>query len=155
MGIIVHLFILLAIWAQVSVGLGDGFCHYGGMWGYLLSFLAVHSSSFCLHLCWIYIVVLLFKSAFSDDKLWTKISKESLIYCTQTCHQDHSVYAPSQWEIMLHCYVIINSLGAYTKWSLCHLFIYHQTHYMCTQYSLVKLSQYHYMSVMIMITWLT
>ena len=30
----------------------------------------------------------------------------------------HFVYAPSQWEITLHCNVVSNWLGAYTKWSL-------------------------------------
>ena len=31
---------------------------------------------------------------------------------------DHFVYAPSQWEMMLHCNVICHLLGTYTKWSL-------------------------------------
>ena len=32
--------------------------------------------------------------------------------------RDHFVYAPSQWEMTLHCNVISHWLGAYTKWSL-------------------------------------
>ena len=32
--------------------------------------------------------------------------------------RNHLVYAPSQWEMTLHCYVIFHWLGAYTKWSL-------------------------------------
>ena len=30
---------------------------------------------------------------------------------------DHFVYAPSQWEMMLHCNTISHWLGAYTKWA--------------------------------------
>ena len=32
--------------------------------------------------------------------------------------RDHSVYAPSQWEMALHCNAISHWLGAYTRWSL-------------------------------------
>ena len=32
--------------------------------------------------------------------------------------RDHSVYAPNQWEMTLHCNVISHWLGAYRKWSL-------------------------------------
>ena len=31
---------------------------------------------------------------------------------------DHFVYAPSQWEMTLHCNVASHWLGTYTKWSL-------------------------------------
>ena len=34
---------------------------------------------------------------------------------------DHSVYAPGQWEIALHCNTVSHWLGAYTKWSLNHI----------------------------------
>ena len=46
------------------------------------------------------------------------------ILCQTTYHQeepyeqDHSVYAPSQWEMALHCNAISHWLGAYTEWSL-------------------------------------
>ena len=33
-------------------------------------------------------------------------------------YRDHSLYAPSQWEMTLHCNVISHWLGAYMKWSL-------------------------------------
>ena len=33
-------------------------------------------------------------------------------------HMDNFVYAPIQWETMLHCNVVFHWLGAYTKWSL-------------------------------------
>ena len=41
-------------------------------------------------------------------------------------YRDHLVYVPSQWEMTLHCNVILYWLGAYTKWSLhiqifCHI----------------------------------
>ena len=32
--------------------------------------------------------------------------------------RDYSVYAPSQWEMVLHCNAISHWLGAYTGWSL-------------------------------------
>ena len=41
--------------------------------------------------------------------------------CYNTVIRDHFVYAPSQWETMLHCNVVSHWLGAYTKCSLCHL----------------------------------
>ena len=46
-----------------------------------------------------------------------------LVSCHAQCFQlyklwDHFVYAPSQWETMLHCNVVSHRLGAYTKWSL-------------------------------------
>ena len=31
---------------------------------------------------------------------------------------DHFMYAPSQWEMMLHCSVVSHWLGTYIKWSL-------------------------------------
>ena len=43
-------------------------------------------------------------------------------YVSWQLYQDtirvHSVYAPSQWEMTLHCKVISHWLGTYTKWSL-------------------------------------
>ena len=33
-------------------------------------------------------------------------------------YSDHFVYAPSQWEMMLHCNAVCHWLGAYTEWSL-------------------------------------
>ena len=33
--------------------------------------------------------------------------------------KDHSVHAPSQWEMILHCDVISHWLDTYTEWSLC------------------------------------
>ena len=37
----------------------------------------------------------------------------------QICHgRDPSVYAPSQWEMALHCNAISHWLGTYTEWSL-------------------------------------
>ena len=41
--------------------------------------------------------------------------------CGETCTiktRDHFVYAPIQWETVLHCNVVSHWLGAYTKWSL-------------------------------------
>ena len=38
-------------------------------------------------------------------------------------HQDHSVYAPSQWEMALQYKAISHWLGAYTEWSLLHLLV--------------------------------
>ena len=35
-------------------------------------------------------------------------------------HRDHSMYAPSQWEMALHCNAISHWLCAYTQWSLSH-----------------------------------
>ena len=32
--------------------------------------------------------------------------------------RDHFVYAPSQWEMMLHCNIVSHWLGTYTKWFL-------------------------------------
>ena len=32
--------------------------------------------------------------------------------------RDHSMYAPSQWEMALHCNAISHWLGAYSEWSL-------------------------------------
>ena len=32
--------------------------------------------------------------------------------------QDHSVYAPSQWQTTIQCNVVSHWLGAYTNWSL-------------------------------------
>ena len=44
------------------------------------------------------------------------------IYLPQVKHslqkRDHSVHAPGQWEMTLHCSVVSHWLGAYTKWSL-------------------------------------
>ena len=37
------------------------------------------------------------------------------------CIKDHSVHALSQWETTLHCNVVSQWLGAYTKWSLLYL----------------------------------
>ena len=37
--------------------------------------------------------------------------------CADTVSRDHFVYAPSQWETVLHCKVVSHWLGAYTKWS--------------------------------------
>ena len=34
--------------------------------------------------------------------------------------RNHSVYAPSQWGMALHCNAISHWLGAYTGWSLLH-----------------------------------
>ena len=34
--------------------------------------------------------------------------------------RNHSVYAPSQWEMALQCNAISHWLGAYTEWSLLH-----------------------------------
>ena len=31
---------------------------------------------------------------------------------------DHSVYVPSQWEMVLHCNAISHWLGTYTVWSV-------------------------------------
>ena len=38
--------------------------------------------------------------------------------------RDHFVYAPCQWETMLHCNIVSQWLGAYTKWSLLRLLIF-------------------------------
>ena len=32
--------------------------------------------------------------------------------------KDHSVYAPNQWDMTLHCNFVSHWVGAYTKWSL-------------------------------------
>ena len=40
-------------------------------------------------------------------------------------HMDHYVYAPSQWEMMLHCNIISHWLGAYTKLSLISYHMFH------------------------------
>ena len=41
------------------------------------------------------------------------------IYINYWCViRGHFVYAPDQWETMLHCNVVSHWLGAYTKWSL-------------------------------------
>ena len=37
---------------------------------------------------------------------------------TREMRRDHSVYAPSQWEMVLHCNAISHWLGTYTEWSL-------------------------------------
>ena len=49
-------------------------------------------------------------------------------------HRDHFVFAPSQWETTLHCYVVSHWLGAYTKLPL--------------------LTQYHSSSLSAIILWL-
>ena len=43
---------------------------------------------------------------------------ENISTYSSTDIRDHFAYAPSQWEMMLHCNVISHWLGAYTKWSL-------------------------------------
>ena len=35
---------------------------------------------------------------------------------------DHFVHAPSQWETMLHCNIVSQWLGVYTKWSVQEMF---------------------------------
>ena len=36
----------------------------------------------------------------------------------RVCFRDHSVYAPGQWEMALHCNAVSHWLDAYTEWSL-------------------------------------
>ena len=50
----------------------------------------------------------------------------SISLCTVSMmrmRRNHFMYAPSQWEMMLHCNVISHWLGAYTKWSLMHIIL--------------------------------
>ena len=44
--------------------------------------------------------------------LWSPPLSAALVY------RDHFVYAPSQWQTILHCNVVCHWLGAYTKRSL-------------------------------------
>ena len=46
---------------------------------------------------------------------WCQEDNESLL---KWWTRDHSVYVPSQWEMVLHCNTISHWLGAYTEWSL-------------------------------------
>ena len=87
------------------------------------------------------------------------IEKKSLVKCVQGrngCHlyyvtlnvlcneifynfignlfRDHFVYAPSQWETMLHCNVVSHWQSTYTKWSLPFTYFPLPTHYtICTE----------------------
>ena len=38
--------------------------------------------------------------------------------CFDGWYRGHSVYVPSQWEMVLHCNTISHWLGAYSEWSL-------------------------------------
>ena len=48
------------------------------------------------------------------------INTVNLIYfpVSHTTGRDHFVYVPNQWEMMLHCNIISNWLGTFTKWFL-------------------------------------
>ena len=52
----------------------------------------------------------------TESRIWT--IADLSIGPLGTNLRDHFVYAPSQWEMMLHCNVISNWLGPYTKLSL-------------------------------------
>ena len=45
------------------------------------------------------------------------------IHCSFLWFRDHFEYAPRQWETTLHCNVVDDWLGAYTKWTLVVWFI--------------------------------
>ena len=47
-----------------------------------------------------------------------QISTTCNISVLRNYSMDHFVYAPSQWEMMLHCYIASHWLGIYTKWFL-------------------------------------
>ena len=46
------------------------------------------------------------------NMMWT-----SIIQCSVTI-REYFVYAPSQWEMRLHCNIVYHWLCAFTKWSL-------------------------------------
>ena len=54
-------------------------------------------------------------------------------------HMDHYVYAPSQWEMMLHCNIISHWLGAYTKLSLISYHMFHFLPYLHSAHFLQNL----------------
>ena len=72
-----------------------------------------------------------FKLEFADPHLinyyvntvWYLDASQGCFATYEIC-RDHFVYAPSQWEIMLHCNVVSHWLGTCTKWSLNMLYIW-------------------------------
>ena len=51
----------------------------------------------------------------------TQLATQTSHCCSSCCCSlswDHSVYAPSQWEIALQCNAISHWLGAHTEWTL-------------------------------------
>ena len=78
-----------------------------------------------LLMCWV-IVTWTLEYILQWNSSWnTKISIQVIhlkmssvkwqLFCSS---RDHFVYAPSQWQMTLHCNVVSHWLGAYTKWSL-------------------------------------
>ena len=90
----------------------------------------VISSTFCFRggeLTWYSIqtdtkfVMLLFSIWFAHNDMTATKQRLTKLY---TYFWDHSVYAPSQWEMVLQCNAISHWLGAYTEWRL----IFHGTY---------------------------
>ena len=104
-------------------------CNLGSYWldAYTKWSLILHDIWFwVLMFIWIYILFFLKRTwqfdvcrevptklwgVFWELKLWFK-------FCFIAVFMDHFVYAPSQWEMTLHCDAISHWLGAYTKGSL-------------------------------------
>ena len=60
--------------------------------------------------------------------LWCATCNNAIWWVCDT-YRDHSVYAPSQWEMALHCNAISHWFGAYTEWSLTYSSDCHITRY--------------------------
>ena len=103
-------------------------CNIGSYWldAYTWSLILHDIWFWVLMFIWIYILFFLKRTwqfdvcrevptklwgVFGELKLWFK-------FCFIAVFMDHFVYAPSQWEMTLHCDAISHWLGAYTKGSL-------------------------------------
>ena len=74
---------------------------------------------------WLSLIIIQLPATETIPKGKSPICRHNRVVVSSIKQKQHFVYVPSQWKTTLHCNVVSHWLGAYTKWSLQHMYSAH------------------------------